>query len=339
MKQTRREAISTVSMAGLLTLPGVLAAQPASTSTSVRDIKAQLASSVVPSPVQYTALLPAGYEAAQDFPLVLSLHGGDGMEGFSFFPGTVEAAWRSGDLAPCVVVIVNSGRSFWLDWKDGSQKWETFLMQELLPHLRSTFKVSKEARQLALIGHSMGGLGGLRLAFKYPEQFGAVAALEAAIEPTFDYGDINVRNNFFRPLALMESYFGKPIDKAYWAANNPANLAFAHAARIKASGLQIYLDVGDRDILNTFDGVEFLHRVLWDHGIDHEYRLVRGGDHWGRTVPPRFRDGMRFLTRQVFSPEGEDLTQSANRARINQMKKAAGVDLAASRLPLPKTSP
>jgi S-formylglutathione hydrolase len=284
-------------------------------------------------------MLPAGYDTAQGLPLLLALHGGDGIAGFSFFQGTVEAAWSTGDLAPCVVVIVNSGRSFWLDWKDGTQRWETFLMQELLPHLRSTFKVSKDARKLTLIGHSMGGLGGLRLAFKYPEQFGGVAALESAIEPAFDYGAINVRNNFFRPLALMESYFGKPIDKTFWAANNPANLAVTNAARIKASGLQIYLDVGDRDILNTFDGVEFLHRVLWDHGIDHEYRLVRGGDHWGSTVPPRFRDGMRFLTRQIFTPEGEDPSQVANRERINQMKKAANVDPAALRLPLPRTTP
>jgi S-formylglutathione hydrolase len=339
MNQTRREAISTAALAGLFAVPATGMAQAANTSASGREVKAQLASRLVPSPVNYTAILPAGYEAAQDLPLLLALHGGDGIEGFSFFPATVEAAWSSGDLAPCVVVIVNSGRSFWLDWKDGAQRWETFVMQELLPHLRSTFKVSQDARKLTLIGHSMGGLGGLRLAFKYPEQFAGVAALESAIEPTFDYGAMNVRNNFFRPPALMEAYFGKPIDKAFWAANNPANLAVAHAARIKASGLQIYLDVGDRDILNTFDGVEFLHRVLWDHGIDHEYRLVRGGDHWGRTVPPRFRDGMRFLTRQVFTPEGEDLTQVANRERINQMKKAANVDPAALRLPLPKTSP
>lgn len=339
MKQTRREAISTAAFAGLLAVPVTGMAQAANTSISSREVKAQLTSSLVPSPVNYTAMLPAGYDTAQELPLLLALHGGDGIAGFSFFQGTVEAAWSSGELAPCVVVSVNSGRSFWLDWKDGSQRWETFLMQELLPHLRSTFKVSREARKLTLIGHSMGGLGGLRLAFKYPEQFAGVAALESAIEPTFDYGAINVRNNFFRPLALMESYFGKPIDKAFWASNNPANIAVANAARIKASGLQIYLDVGDRDILNTFDGVEFLHRVLWDHGIDHEYRLVRGGDHWGRTVPPRFRDGMRFLTRQIFTPEGEDPSQVANRERINQMKKAANVDPAALRLPLPRTTP
>lgn len=339
MKNTRRQGLSVVTVAGLLALPQSGSTQTVAASTLGSEVKGQLTSTLVPSPVSYTAMLPVDYDKAHELPLLLALHGGDGIAGFAFIQATVQAAWQSGDLAPCVVVIVNSGRSFWLDWKDGSQRWETFLIQELLPHLRSTFKVSKEARKLTLIGHSMGGLGGLRLAFKYPEQFGGVASLEAAIEPTFDYEAINIRNNFVRPLALMESFFGKPIDKAFWASNNPANLAVANAARIKASGLQIYLDVGDRDILNTFDGVEFLHRVLWDHGIDHEYRLVRGGDHWGVTVPPRFRDGMRFLTRQVFSTQQEDSTQLANRERINQMKKAAGVDPAALRLALPNTRP
>jgi S-formylglutathione hydrolase len=238
-----------------------------------------------------------------------------------------------------VVVIPNSGRSFWLDWRDGTQKWETFIIQEFIPHLRSRFKVDKTARKTALIGHSMGGLGSLRLAFKYPDQFGGVAALESAIEPTFKYADIHVRNSFFRPAGLMESFFGKPVDTAYWEENNPANILVARAAQIQASGLEIYLDVGDRDILNTFDGVEFLHRVMWDHGIDHEYRVVRGGDHWGRTVPPRFRDGMRFLTRQVFATPDEDNSQLANRERINLMKKATGVDPAPLHLPFPITRP
>ena len=339
MKHSRRQALTALTLASLVALPQKGSAQTAALSSQGSQAKGLLTSTLVPSPVSYTAMLPADYEKAQELPLLLALHGGDGIAGFSFIQATVREAWQSGDLAPCVVVIVDSGRSFWMDWKDGSQKWETFVMQELLSHLRSTFKVSKSARKTALIGHSMGGLGGLRFAFKYPDQFGGVASLEAAIEPTFDYAAIHVRNNFFRPAALMEAFFGKPVDVAYWAANNPAHLAVAQVARIKASGLQIYLDVGDRDILNTYDGVEFLHRVLWDHGIDHEYRLVRGGDHWGVTVPPRFRDGMRFLTRQVFSVPQEDTTQLANRERINQMKKAAGVDPAALHLPLPSTRP
>lgn len=112
MKQTRREAISTAAFAGLLAVPVTGMAQAANTSISSREVKAQLTSSLVPSPVNYTAMLPAGYDTAQELPLLLALHGGDGIAGFSFFQGTVEAAWSSGELAPCVVVSVNSGRSF-----------------------------------------------------------------------------------------------------------------------------------------------------------------------------------------------------------------------------------
>ena len=77
MKQTRREAISTVALAGLFAVPGTGVAQAANTSTSSREVKVQLASGLVPSPVNYTAMLPAGYDTAQGLPLLLALHGGD----------------------------------------------------------------------------------------------------------------------------------------------------------------------------------------------------------------------------------------------------------------------
>jgi len=51
--------------------------------------------------------------------------------------------------------------------------------------------------------------------------------------------------------------------------------------------LSIYLEAGDKDFLNARDGTEFLHRVLWDLDLSHEYHLVRGADHGGPTMRPR----------------------------------------------------
>jgi len=79
-----------------------------------------------------------------------------------------------------------------------------------------------------------------------------------------------------------------PNRDAVFEANNPANRARAGADAIKKSGLAIYLEVGDEDFLNAHDGTEFLHRVLWDLDIAHEYRLIRGADHGGPTLVPRF---------------------------------------------------
>jgi S-formylglutathione hydrolase len=67
-----------------------------------------------------------------------------------------------------------------------------------------------------------------------------------------------------------------------------------------------------------------MHRVLWDNGIQHEYHLVRGANHVGRTVPRRMREGFEFLSRAL-GPEPEpdpavlDLEQ-----RMGELKRRFG---------------
>ena len=95
----------------------------------------------------------------------------------------------------------------------------------------------------------------------------------------------------------MESIFGKPLDEAYWEANNPANMAVANTARLRDSGLGIYFDAGDEDMFHLQEAAEFLHRILFDRQIPHEYHLVRGADHLGASLPPRINDGLAFLAR------------------------------------------
>ena len=76
-------------------------------------------------------------------------------------------------------------------------------------------------------------------------------------------------------------------DSLHYKLNNPASIADDNAASIRDSNLLIYLDVGDRDCLNLHDGTEFLHRVLWDHAIEHEYHLIHGADHVGSSLSAR----------------------------------------------------
>jgi S-formylglutathione hydrolase len=71
---------------------------------------------------------------------------------------------------------------------------------------------------------------------------------------------------------------------------------------IRASGLQVYIEAGDEDWFNLHEATEFMHRVFWDAGVQHEYHLVRGANHVGRTVPPRMREGFEFLGR-VLRPD------------------------------------
>src|SRR5262245_6174793 len=67
---------------------------------------------------------------------------------------------------------------------------------------------------------------------------------------------------------------------------------------------------------------EFLHRLLWDHKISHEYHLVRGADHVGRTIRPRAMEALAFLTR-VLNPPPPDPEAEATRKRLEPLKKLA----------------
>jgi len=333
-----QDGIRTIAVLAPLVL--AMAAGPA-VAAAARLETGEIATRLVPGPVKYTVLLPPGYDPkAEPYPLLLLLHGGNGDNGFlSAMAPTIEAAWAAGDLPPLVVVTPDAQRSLYMDYRDGSQKWETFIVTELLAHIRAAYRVSSDRSKTVVSGISMGGLGSLRLGFDHPEIFGGLAALEAGIEPALHYDDIKVRNSFQRSGPFFAERFGEPVDKKYWESFNPANIAIARREAILKSGLQIYFEAGDIDMFHLDEGNEFLHRVLWDHGIAHEYRLVHGADHLGRTIPARLRDGFRFLTAHVLNPLPPDTSYEAGLAMVRMMKAARGVDDAAPRPPFPPTSP
>jgi S-formylglutathione hydrolase len=330
MEATRRTAIAAFGLAG--------AAMSAGAPSQAKLETRVLSTAVVPSPVPYSALHPPGAASSAGLPLLLMLHGGNGDNGFlAAVRPAIEAAWAADGLAPCLVVTPDCRRSLYLDYRDGSQRWETFIVSELVPHLRAAYGLAPERERTLVAGISMGGLGALRLGFKHPDVFGGLAALEAGIEPALRFLDVKTRNSFQRGRSFLEERFGHPVDEAWWQANNPADIAIARRDEIAASGLAIYIEVGDVDMFHLDEGVEYLHRVLWDHDIHHEYRLVRGADHLGRTLPWRVRDGLKFLQAHVLAPPPADDTYETGKQMVRRLKREAGVDEAARRPALPPT--
>ena len=61
---------------------------------------------------------------------------------------------------------------------------------------------------------------------------------------------------------------------------------------------------------------------LFDGGIRHEYRLVRGADHTGATAPGRMRDALGFLAR-VIVPLPPDPALATFHEQVARMKRAA----------------
>jgi len=300
----------------------------------------ELTSKLVPSPVRVAVLLPDGYQASQKLPLLLMLHGGGGDERFlTQMRPVVDAAWAAGELPPAVTVTPNVQRSLYMDYKDGSQRWETFIVTEMVPELRRRYGLAAERSKTVVTGISMGGLGSLRLGFDHPEMFGGLAAMEAGIEPALSFDDVKMRNRFQRNDQFFASIFGNPVDRELWKRSNPANMVLDNRGKILANRLAIYIEAGDIDMFNLHEGVEYLHRVMWDHGIPHEYRLVRGADHLGKTIQPRMRDALRFLDREVLRPPPPDTGYAAQKATIERMRRNMGVPDDEPRPAFPSTSP
>lgn len=281
---------------------------------------------LVPNPATYSVLLPGSYGGSSErYPLFLFLHGGGGDNGFlKRFVPIFENLWKSGAIPEMIVATPDADRSFYLDYKDGSQKWETFIVQDLLSHLKSNYRIAADPKRTFIGGISMGGMGSLRMAFKNPDLFGAVVSFEPGIEPAFEWKDVKLEDKFWRSTTLLEERYGKPFDEKYYAANNPATIVRDHPARILDSGLAIYIEAGSEDSFGLDRGAEFLHRVLYDNGIKHEYRYVRGADHVGASLVGRVTDGLLFLNR-VVNPLEEGPAVTRLKRQIRNWKRAAGL--------------
>jgi enterochelin esterase-like enzyme/predicted GH43/DUF377 family glycosyl hydrolase len=268
-------------------------------STSREDESMSLETELVPSPARYSVLLPPGYVSGDGtYPLLFWLHGGSGHDGF--LEGTArifKRMWAEGALSELVVVIPHAARypANYLDFQDGSQRWESFITRELLDHVRDKYRVSKDRSGTFIGGISMGGYGSLKMGLKHLDTFGAIVAFEPMIEPTF------------------ESEEGNPVDKAFWAANNPATIVRDNADAVRSSGIKIYIEVGSEDVFEFHRGTSFLHRVLYEREIRHEYRYVYGADHVGATLPGRYRDGLAFLNRVINPPPPDPAAENFRR--------------------------
>ncbi len=298
------------------------------TASAAEIVKAELESALVPSPVEYAVVAPKGFRDLDDLPLVINLHGGGGSRDVLLRQAPSWQQWWDSEAIPPAVVVMPSvtARGFYMNFKDGSELWEDFIVDELLPHVRKTYPATSDPKRTFITGISMGGMGSLRIAFRYPDKFGGVAALEPGIEPLLKFSDMQPKHRFWRSDELFQRAYGKPVDESYWANNNPASMAVKYADKIRASGLQIYVEAGDEDQFWLYEGAEFLHRVLWDQRIRHEYHLVRGADHVGPSMAERLDEAVWFLFRYANPWPVTPRMQAVDRMLDPLKKRIDGVD-------------
>ena len=280
--------------------------------------EATLDTTLVPSPLEYSVLRPGpallADDANDELPILLFLHGGGGdRTALKSSRQLFERAWRDGLLPPMVVATPSStALSYYMDFHDGSERWTTLLAGEFPRQVGE--RHGGDPTRVAIAGYSMGGVGALRVSFKNPHAFFAVVGMAAGIEPAVEFDDLPAwYEGWKRP--RLGTRFGTPVDPAFWAANNPASIAAADPDRLRESELAILVECGAEDQFHNHVGNEFLHRVLTEQQIPHEYRLVLGEAHVP-VAPERTLAALAFIGRALRGP-GD--AKRAARARSDAM--------------------
>ncbi len=254
-------------------------------------------SRILGRPVAYCVLLPASFDAdkTRRYPVLYFLHGlGENEQTLVNFGGMnlVEDLWEQKELGEFLIVTPDGDSSFYVNSRDGRQRYEDFVLQELMPFIERRYRVREGRENRGIGGVSMGGYGALRLAFRYPALFGSVSAHSAALLEKLPAATIGDPRASAR-LRILGGVFGLPPDPAFWERNSPLTLA---RAGTRLGRLKIYFDCGKEDDFGFNAGAEKLHDLLQSRKIPHEFHLYPGGHDW-RYVAEHLAASLEFHSR------------------------------------------
>jgi endo-1,4-beta-xylanase len=223
--------------------------------------------------------LPSSYRRHLErrFPVLYWLHGRRGSPGAVVpFVERLAAAIHEGRAPEMIVVSVNGLRqSMYCDSRDGAFPVETIVIRDLIPHVDATYRTRLAREMRGIEGFSMGGFGAAHLSFKFPELFGVVSILGAAMH---DAAFLRARRR-----SIFAGVFGSELD--YCRANLPWILVKQNVEQIRGH-TAVRLHVGEGDPL-VEKNVRF-HELLDRLGVAHEFSVVPKAGHNVREVYDSF---------------------------------------------------
>lgn len=239
-------------------------------------------------------------------PTVVMLDGVSARERNGWLYSSGRQAFDSvlGDENATVVFPLDATATWYADWIEddpvfGRQKWETFIVEELLPLVEQQPDISSNGKR-ATGGLSMGAAGAVHLANAYPDVFNATFGISGCYSPTSPIGEQIFRLVPESRGGDVENMWG-PVGSEEWVrhdvAQDPSGLLDQAVYLSSADGsLEELPAAGEKDTIDFIAGTylergvltctQELDRSLTKHGKDdHEVHYKGHGLHdWDNYV-------------------------------------------------------
>jgi S-formylglutathione hydrolase FrmB len=243
---------------------------------AVRVETVQFQSRLVGKTLPYDVVLPRGYglltARGTRYPVLYLLHGWGGSHSSWISESSLVRYAAQHQL---IIVTPEGGDNWYTDGaSSGADKYESYVLQELIPDVENRFRTLKNRGGRAVAGYSMGGYGALKFAFKHPEVFTLAASMSGAFDAATRTDDPSIMRIFGEA--------GGPVREA----NDLFKLA-REIPRERARQLPfLYLDCGTEDPWTAAN--REMSGIFLERGIVHEYRQLRGAHvwpYWDRQLP------------------------------------------------------
>lgn len=302
----------------------------------------------------YYISLPDGYDESdttKKFPVVIFLHGASVNAGLAvqqiepYLSNTLTSVIFKNLFKVIFVVPDGSAEPFLGSFYTNSSlygNFEDYIASDLLTEISTNYNTYDVRDKWAIMGHSMGGYGCMKIALKHPEDYIGVATLSAPLHithyndilpllleehgdaPPYEYtyeGDVtkliysmsgafSPEPESWPPVIFPVDTMGNVIEevKENWELNNPINYVAGWQGN---PNLAMYMYCGELDEYKLLSQNQLFSDTLDYYGIEHSFTIDPYGDHILSLITS-MPEGLNFLYDVMTKSSSNDEVQQLN---------------------------
>jgi S-formylglutathione hydrolase FrmB len=245
-------------------------------------------STVMNKEIKAAVVTPDSYSTGQALPVVYLLHGYGGN--YSNWLTNVKEINGLSDQYRLMIVCPDGNIGSWYFDSpiDKNYRYETYIIQELIPWIDGHYTTIASPRGRGITGLSMGGHGALYLAFRHQDVFGTAGSMSGGV-------DFRPFPNNWEIAQRLGNYAEYPDN---WEQNTVINLLHL----LKPNSLSLIIDCGSEDFFYQVNCQ--LHEQLLYRNIPHDF-ISRPGVHnwayWKNSVPYQLLFMHQFFSNKLSS--------------------------------------